>query len=326
NRARLRWETAAAGAYRIETSNDGTTWTTVAEYPRPDLSTVGWLDVDGRAGFIARSSEPITVQGDTIVLPPGVVEGYVRADLRSISSQPVPECPPSVRASTADGFLSLFNLSDTDVTGTVRLRGTRLYRGTQVTTSDGTEYALTLPATTARIEAPWFTARGIPAGITAVVRDARRVTFSGGPARFTLTHRDGGTLAIVLGRSERTVTMPGAQPFPFNDLALGRVTFPNSVLPPGMSDPAAAVDGSPHTAWTPGRNGRMVVDLGATYRIKASLKWTDGPVPPHTVTYSVDGRTYGPITTARYVAVSTGWRPGQASLRSISVTEGDPVG
>ncbi|KJK44543.1 hypothetical protein UK23_29055 [Lentzea aerocolonigenes] len=325
-RARLRWETAAAGAYRIQTSNDGTTWTTVAEYPRPDLSTAGWLDVDGRAGFVARSSEPITVQGDTIILPPGVVEGYVRADLRSISSQPVPECPPRVRASTADGFLSLFNLSDTDVTGTVRLRGTRLYRGTQVTTSDGTEYALTLPAATARVEAPWFTAQGIPAGITAVVHDARRVTFRGGPARFTLTHRDGATLAIVLGRSERTVTMPGAQAFPFNDLALGRVTFPNSVLPPGMSDPAAAVDGSPQTAWTPGRNGRMVVDLGAVRRAKVSLKWTEGPVPPHTVTYSADGRTYGPATTARYVAVSTGWRPGQASLKSISVTEGDPVG
>jgi hypothetical protein len=319
-KVRLRWETAAAGAYRIETSMDGAAWTTAAEYPRPDLTTAGWLDVDGRAGFVARSAEPITVQGDTITVPPGIVEGYVRADLRAISAHPAPECPPSVQASTADGFLSLFNLSNAEIIGTVRLRGTRLYRGTQLTTADGSEYALTMPAATARIEAPWFTARGIPAGITAIVHDARRVTLRGGPARFTLVHRNGTALSIALGKTERTVTMPGAQAFPFDDLALGRVTFPHSVLPPGMSDPAAAVDGSPHTVWTPGRDGRMVVDLGAAHRVQVSLKWTDRPPPPHTITYSMDGRTYGPTPTARYVAVSTGWRPGHASLRSISVT------
>lgn len=318
---RLRWETAAAGAYRIETSTDGTAWTAVASYPRPDLSTPGWLDVDGRAGFVARSAAPITVQGDTIVLPAGIVEGYVRADLRAIAASTAPECPPSVLASTADGHLSLFNLSDAAVTGTVRLPSTRLYRGTQRTTRDGTEYALDLPAASARVEAPWFTARGIPAGITAVVHDARRVTFRGGPARFTLTHRDGLTMAIVLGRAERTVTVPGVHPFPLDDLALGRVTFPCSVLPPGMTDPAAAVDGEQHTAWTPGRDGRMVVDLGAVYRVRVRLKWTNGPTPPHTVTYSVDGRTYGEVSNARYVAVSTGWRPGHAVLKSLSVNE-----
>ncbi|SFQ96454.1 F5/8 type C domain-containing protein [Lentzea waywayandensis] len=318
-RVRLRWETAAAGAYRIETSLDGAAWTTVAEYPRPDLSTPGWLDVDGRAGFVARSAEPITVQGDTITVPAGLVEGYVRADLRKIAAEPAPECPPGVRASTADGFLSLFNLSGADVTGTVRLRGSRLYRGTQVTTRDGTEYALTLPAATARIEAPWFTARGLPPGITAVVHDGQRVTFRGGPAMFVLVHRDGRSLPVVLGRAERTVSMPPATPFPINDLTLGRVTFPNSVLPPGMSDPSAAVDGRQHTAWKPGRDGRMVVDLGAVHDVQVALKWTAGPVPPHAVTYSVDGRTYGSATAARYVAVSTGWRPGHASVQSVVV-------
>ncbi len=322
-RVRLRWETAAAVAYRIETSPDGAAWTAVAEYPRPDLSTPGWLDVDGRAGFVARSAEPITVRGDTITVPAGLVEGYVRADLRAIAAAPAPDCPAGVVASTADGFLTLFNTSGADVTGTVRLRGTRLYRGTQVTTADGTEYALSLPAATARVEAPWFTARGIPAGVTAVVHDARRVTFRGGPARFTLTHRDGVTLPVVLGRAERTVTMPGAKAFPFDDLALGRVTFPNSVLPPGMTDPTAAVDGSHRTAWTPGHDGRMVVDLGAPHDIgRIDLKWTDGVPPPHTVTYSLDGRTYGASTTARYVAVSTRWRPGHASLRSVGLAPG----
>ncbi|MGW6935483.1 discoidin domain-containing protein [Lentzea sp. NPDC054927] len=319
SRVRLRWETAAAGAYRVETSADGAAWTTVVSYPRPDLSTPGWLDVDGRAGFVARSASPITVEGDTITLPAGIVEGYVRADLRAIAASAAPSCPPSVQASTADGFLSLFNLSGAPATGTVRLHGNRLYRGTQVTTRDGTEYALDLPAATARVEAPWFTARGIPAGITAVVHNAQRVTFRGGPAMFVLVHRDGRTLPVVLGRAERTVMMPGVQPFPLDDLALGRVTFPNSVLPPGMSDPAAAVDGKQHTAWTPGRDGRMVVDLGAVHSVQVSLKWTNGPVPPHTVTYSVDGKTYGSTTTARYVAVSTGWRPGHASLHSVQV-------
>jgi hypothetical protein len=321
SRVRLRWETAAAGAYRIETSTDGTAWTEVASYPRPDLSTPGWLDVDGRAGFVARSTAPITVEGDTITLPSGVVEGYVRGDLRAIAASAAPSCPPSVLASAADGFLSLFNLSDAAVTGTVRLRGTRLYRGSQVTTRDGTDYALDLPAATARVEAPWFTARGIPSGVTAVVHDARRVTFRGGPAMFVLTHRDGHSLPVLLGRAERTVTMPGAQPFPLDDLALGRVTFPDSVLPPGMNDPAAAVDGKEHTAWAPGRDGRMVVDLGAVHHVQVSLKWTAGSIPPHTVTCSQDGRTYAPGTTARYVAVSTGWRPGHASLRSVSVRE-----
>lgn len=320
-RVRLRWETAAAGAYRIETSADGTSWTTAATYPRPDLSTPGWLDVDGRAGFVARSAEPFTVQGDTITVPAGLVEGYVRADLRRIAAEPAPQCPPHVQASTADGFLSLFNLSADDVSGTVGLHGSRLYRGTQVTTRDGTEYALSLPAATARVEAPWFTAKGIPPGITAVVHDGRSVTFRGGPAAFVLTHRDGRSLPVVLGRAERTVTMPLATPFPINDLALGRVTFPNSVLPPGMSDPAAAVDGSPRTAWTPGHDGRMVVDLGAAQDIaEVSLKWTHGRPPPHTVTYSLDGRTYGSTPTGRYVAVSTGWRPGHASLQSVVVT------
>ncbi|ANZ39547.1 hypothetical protein BBK82_29360 [Lentzea guizhouensis] len=124
----------------------------------------------------------------------------------------------------------------------------------------------------------------------------------------------------MLGRGDRTVTMPGAQAFPVDDLALGRVTFPNSVLPPGMSDPARAVDGEDRTAWTPGRDGRMVVDLGAVHRIgHVRLKWTDGREPAHTVSYSVDGRTYGPATDARYVAVSTRWRPGDASLTSVTV-------
>ena len=67
--------------------------------------------------------------------------------------------------------------------------------------------------------------------------------------------------------------------------------------------------------------GALVVDLGAMYRVRVRLKWTNGPTPPHTVTYSVDGRTYGEVGNARYVAVSTGWRPGHAVLKSLSANE-----
>ncbi len=140
-----------------------------------------------------------------------------------------------------------------------------------------------------------------------------------------LAGQNGVRLPVVLpAGARRDITMPSAHPYPFDDLALGRATFPTSPLPAGMSDPAAAVDGDPHTSWRPGPSGRMVVDLGAAQRIgDVGLKWTPGPVPPHTVTTSTDGRVYtAPSGTARYVALSTNWRPGNASLTGISVRPG----
>jgi hypothetical protein len=78
----------------------------------------------------------------------------------------------------------------------------------------------------------------------------------------------------------------------------------------------------------------MVVDLGAVSAITGVvLQWTSGVVPSAALETSVDGRTYqtvGPApfgrritipvaTTARYVAVTTGWRSGQAALAALIV-------
>lgn len=112
--------------------------------------------------------------------------------------------------------------------------------------------------------------------------------------------------------------------------------FPTTPLPPGMSDPSAAVDGDPHTAWTPGPDGRMVVDLGAERPVREiRTEWTGGRVPGQNVELSSDGLTYtqaGRLTghgksrllatsaTARYVALATdAGKRGDARLTSISV-------
>jgi hypothetical protein len=341
DRVRLHWETAAGQAYRVETSTDGAQWTVVATYPRDDLRSTGkWLDVDGRAGFVVHgTTNPIAVKGRTVVLSDGpaagvVVEGYVGAttDLRAIAAAGAPTCPPGVRASTADGFLSLFNLSAQRVSGTVSLRQSRtavkLYQGSQRITATGTDYDLVLDAASSRVEAHRCTLRNptggaVPTGVTATVVDGQRVRVTGSFAMLLLAQVGGMELPVVSGLE---VVFPTGRPYPLADLAAGRVTFPTSPLPPGMSDPAAAVDDDPHTAWTPGPNGRMVVDLGASYRIAGvTLRWTLGLPPAATIATSVDGRIYQPLSpnvAARYVAVSTGWRTGQAVLTAVVVQPG----
>ncbi|MEV6625811.1 discoidin domain-containing protein, partial [Amycolatopsis sp. NPDC051114] len=118
------------------------------------------------------------------------------------------------------------------------------------------------------------------------------------------------------------VVFGDVRPYPLADLALGRTTFPAAPLPPGMSSPAAAVDDDPATAWRPGPNGRLVVDLGAVAAVSAvELAWTPGRRPSASIETSTDGVTYRTAGTgpARYVAVRTGWRDGDASLVRISV-------
>jgi hypothetical protein len=345
DRVLLRWETAAGQAYRVETSSDGVSWTSVATYPRDDLRSTGkWLDVDGRAGFVVHGPNPIAVRRDTVVLSDGpaggfVVEGYVGArDLRPIAAAGLPTCPAGVRASTADGYLSLFNLTTAAVSGTVSIKQTTtaLYQGTQRVTATGTDYDLTLDAATARVEPQRFVLRNppggrVPVGVTATVHDGQRVTLTG-PSTVLGLRQVGGPELLV--RVPMEVVFPTGRPYPLADLAAGRVTFPTSPLPPGMSDPAAAVDDDERTAWTPGPNGRMVVDLGAPRPIgTVTLRWTTGLVPTTTLATSLDGRTYQPAATvprgrraevaitatARYVAVETKWRTGQATLTAVVV-------
>jgi hypothetical protein len=317
----------------------------VATYPRDDLRSTGkWLDVDGRAGFVVHGPNPIAVRRDTVLLSDGpatgfVVEGYVGTrDLRPLAAAGLPTCPPGIRASTADGYLSLFNLTTAAVSGTVSIKQSTiaLYQGAQRVTATGTDYTLALDAASAKVEPQRFLLRNlsggrVPAGVTATVHDGQRVTLTGPSAMLGLRQVGGPELPV---RSPGEVVFPTGRPYPLSDLAAGRVTFPTTPLPPGMSDPAAAVDDDERTAWTPGPNGRMVVDLGAPQPIgTVALRWTPGLVPATTLATSVDGRTYQPVatvprgrraevsvaTTARYVAVETKWRAGQATLAALTV-------
>ncbi|ADJ47011.1 hypothetical protein AMES_5186 [Amycolatopsis mediterranei S699] len=332
DRVRLSWEAAAGRKYRVETSPDGLTWTSVATYPVPDLRTTrGRLDVDGRAGIVVSGPNPITVAGNRVTLS----DGPATPLLAELYPEPAGARPsgrrtttaPAVQASVTDGFLVLVNLGDAPVHGTVTLPGeTRLYRGEQTVTRTGTELSYALAPAEGRIEPPRFTVRG-PAGLKAVVRDASRVELTAPagwlPVLVTVTP-DGGRARPVLLPPRRTVPVVFGElrPYPLTDRALGGTTFPAEPRPPGMSSPAAAVDDDPATAWRPGPDGRMVVDLGAVTEVSAvELAWTRGRVPVATVETSVDGVTYATADTgpARYVAVRTDWRPGDASLTRLSV-------
>ena len=333
DRVKLSWEAAAGRKYRVETSPDGVTWTAVATYPVPALrSTGGWLDIDGRAGILVESPNPLTVTGDRVTLSDGPAAPLL-AELYPEPRKParrVSTGTTSVRATVADGFLVLVNLSGAAATGTAALPqeggAYRLYRGEQTVTRTGTDVSYALDAAEGRIEPPRFTVRG-PAGLKAVVRDASRVDLTAPPGFLpvvvTVTP-DGGRARPVVLPPRRTVPVVfgDVRPYPLTDLALGRTTFPAEPLPPGMSSPAAAVDDDPATAWRPGPDGRMVVDLGAVTAVSAvELAWTPGRRPAVSIETSIDGLTYQKADTgpARYVAVRTGWRSGDASLTRLSV-------
>jgi hypothetical protein len=358
DRVTLRWEAAAGRAYSVQGSTDGKSWTDLARYPHADLSsTGGWLSVDGRAGLVVRGAKnPLAVYGDTVILSDGpaeavVIEGYVNgatAEVKAAAGRQAPTSQhPDVRASVAGGHLSLFNLSAAAVTTTVSVpqdtRAVRLYAGTQTVTAAGTSYAAELPAAQARLAASRFVLRPVgggrvPAGLRAEVADGATLRLTGPSCLLTVTPSDDGLETYVSVRRGRTaeVNVPGATAYPLPDLALGRITFPSAPLPPGMSDPAAAVDGDPYTSWTPGADGRMVVDLGVAVAIsEIQIAWTRGHVPSADAELSTDGLTYqaagsfrtghGGSTvaakaTARYVAVRVrGRRSSDARVASVSV-------
>lgn len=140
------WESAAGRLYRIQTSDDATTWTDRASYPLV-TRTSGWLGIEDRVGFVVRGSDnPIEVSGSTVTLSAGpaagssgmVVEGHpsVRsAELSRIASDATAAAPvveaAGVTASRLEGHLSLFNLTGAAVDTTVRLpAGTPLSRPT----------------------------------------------------------------------------------------------------------------------------------------------------------------------------------------------------
>ncbi|MFJ5292626.1 discoidin domain-containing protein [Streptomyces sp. NPDC088348] len=358
DRVTLRWEAAAGRAYTVRGSSDGRNWTDLARYPRPDLtSTGGWLCVDGRAGLVVRGAHsPLAVYGDTVVLCDGpaqplLVEGYPSAGAdrtRAAAARTAPATGhPSVLASDAEGCLSLFNLAAQPVTTTVTLpqdtRSVRLYPGAQRVTASGTAYTAELGAAAAVLAPARLTLRTasgarVPAGLRAEVTDAGTVRLTGPSGRYTVTAPGGRSARVTLRSGRRyEVRVAGVIPYPLTDAALGRTTFPTAPLPPGMSDPAAAVDGARHTSWTPGPGGRMVVDLGSVRRVSAvRAAWTGGRTPVAHAELSADGTGYRPAGeltrrghesglstdgSARYVALAVpGWRHGDATLVSLSVS------
>ncbi|MFD3793178.1 discoidin domain-containing protein [Streptomyces californicus] len=313
DRVTLRWESAAGRAYLVQGSDDGERWTDLASGPLPALrSTGGWLDVDGRAGLVVRAEGgPLAVYGDTIVLSEGdpvplLVEGHCgvsAAELEALARRPAPTAADDrVRAALTDGHLSLFNLSEQAVGTPVALvregREREVYEGEQVVTRSGLRYEARLEAASALLLPPRFTlvplsGRSLPNGLRVTVLDAATVRLTGPACRVRIVAQGrGSTVAVRPGRATE-VTVRGARPYPTTDHALGRAVFPNAPLPAGMSDPSAAVDGDPDTVWRPGRDGRMVVDLGARRAVRrVEAEWSSGRVPALSVEVSDDGIRY----------------------------------
>lgn len=346
DRVTLRWEAAAGRSYRVQGSPDGERWTDLATGPAPSLrSGGGWLDVDGRAGLVVRggSEHRLAVYGDTIVPAEGareplVIEGHCgvsAGDLSALARRAAPTAGDGrVRAARVDGYLSLFNLSAQEVETRVAVPqqgGSReVYEGDQTVTREGIDYGARLDAASASLLAPRFTlsalsGRSLPSGLRVRVADGATLILSGAHCRLRIEAQGRGTEATVRGGRETRVTLRGAQAFPHHDHALGRNTFPTNPLPPGMSGPGAAVDGDPDTAWHPGRDGRMVVDLGTRTGVRwVEARWRTGAAPAARVEFSTDGVRYQQAGTldgrgrvrrltragsARYVAVTVQGAP-----------------
>ena len=351
DRVTLRWEAAAGRAYRVEGSVDGQQWTGLAAWPRPDLtSRGGWLDIDGRAGLLVRGgTNPLSVYGDTVVLSDGPAEsvlvealpGATAEELRAAAARRTPSTQSAqVKAALTDHYLSLFNLSPDSVTTTVTIPGSstegiRLYQGVQTVTDSGTAFHAELPAASATLAPARIVLSGgpIPVGMRAEVRDGRTVRLTGPSCRVTVSAQGKSLDVTVRAGRTTTVTVPRATAYPLPDLALGRTVFPTAPLPPAMTDPGAAVDGDAGTAWSPGPDGRMVVDLGAEQHItEIRTQWRGGRPPVSQVEFSLDGRTYSGAAqlsargvlrtdrTARYVALrvtTSATRP--ASLVALNI-------
>ncbi|MDT0213949.1 discoidin domain-containing protein [Rothia sp. ARF10] len=330
------WEAAAGLAYQLQTSDDGSTWTDRASYPDA-RTTRGWLGVEDRFGFVVRdSANPIRVSGNSIVLSAGpasgsagmVVEGHVgvgSGELSGLARARVPVSASSdVTTSLVEGHLSLFNLGTEAVSTTVEVPalsdGVTVFEGTQTLHADQVLLEVELPAATAavlppRAEVTDVLGRRPATGLVVDVVDAATVRLTGAAGVVRVRRTDGGSWRTVrVDASGWVVADLGGAPYPLADLAVGRTTFPTSPLPPGMSSPAAAVDGRADTVWTYPRNARMVVDLGAEVAVgRVVLDWAPGSIPAATLHTSADGITYGGAT-----AVDHRGRTGSADLTGVT--------
>lgn len=327
----------------------------------PLVSSAGsWLNVEGSAGFVVRGSDaPITVsRADATrhvvrladgAAGPRLVE-MVAGDAAATSAQaerPVPTADAEgVQVSLVDGYLVAFNLTGADVTTTVTVPhrddasggAVPVFAGEQSIGARSSALEVTVRAGDAVVLAPRATVAGprgrTPDGVKVTTSDARTFTVTGrGPV--TVRHAETGASRRAAATPRGTAVRFGAgTAFPVADLALSTLTFPSSVLPEGMTSPSAAVDGDRTTTWVPGPAGRMVTDLGSPQEIGTVVaEWARGRAPSAVVSVSDDGLTFtdvGPVDrsgvvdvarTARYVALTTTWRPGDAGLTSLKVLD-----
>ncbi|WP_323097432.1 discoidin domain-containing protein [Intrasporangium sp. YIM S08009] len=357
------WEAAAGRAYVVQTSDDGSSWTTRAPYPRM-LRSSRWVGIDDRVGFLVRGgSNPIEVGDSILTLSAGpaagsagiVVEGLpeVRsADLARLAdaadaSAPRPSAP-GVTASLAGGLLSVVNLTGDAVDTDVAMAAdgpVPCFEGTQEVSADGTVLHASVAAASGVVLAPRASVSVVgggrpPSGLVVTVDDAVTLRLKGIDAQVDVVFADGQRRRATVSRARTATVRVGGRAYPLDDLALARQTFPTSPLPPTMTSPAAAVDGSDSTAWAVTGSGRMVVDLGEARALgKAVVDW--GTAPGFgTVEVSDDGlgfRRVGRIgpgtqlgslalgTTARYVGLAVE-SPGSSGRRvtvvSLTVTGG----
>jgi hypothetical protein len=284
-----------------------------------------------------------------------VVEGLpdVRsADLARLAEAADTAAPrpsaPGVTASLAGGLLSLVNLTGDTVATDVAMAAdgpVACFEGTQEVTDHDSVLRASLGAASGVVLAPRVTVSAVgggrpPSGLVVTVEDAVTVRLTGVDAQVDVAFADRQRRRVTVSRSRTTTTRVGGRPYPIDDLALARQTFPTSPLPPTMTSPAAAVDGSDSTAWTVTGSGRMVVDLGEARPLgSAVVDW--GTAPGFgTVEVSDDGLAYRRIgrigpgarlgsltlgTTARYVGLAVA-SPGDSERRvtvvSLTVTAG----
>ncbi|MFC5001976.1 discoidin domain-containing protein [Dactylosporangium cerinum] len=332
----LTWEAAYATSYLVQTSTDGSTWSTAVA--APGVATLGaWAGIDARAGVVAHGATgPITASPTQVSIPAAaLVEGYTGAgtDLAAAGARRLPTGgPATLRLSDADGYLTLLNLSTTAVNNAVLTlpRGDRLYRGLSVARADGgLDLTASVPAGGGAVRPTRFTVTGTaPAGTRFNVADSHHlsVTAPAGAAVDVRLAAGGWSVQaqVPAGATRSYTTTFGGPVTPATDLARGRTTFPTSPLPAGMGEPSRAVDGDPATSWRPGTGGRMVVDLGAAQSVAAvALTWTAGTVPAARIETSTDGAAYTTFSgtvSARYVAVAVpAWRTGDPDLVHLTV-------
>ncbi|MCB7135074.1 discoidin domain-containing protein [Cellulosimicrobium marinum] len=360
----LGWESAAGQEYRVQTSLDGETWHDAARFRYTgDLvleSSGDWLNVEGEAGFVVRGSDaPISVSKATQArhvvrladgsTGPRLVE-MVPGDAAATAAQAARAVPTTdadgVHVSVVDGYLVAFNLTASDVAATVTVPhdgdAVRVYVGTQRVGAEASTLDVDVPAGDAVVLAPRATVAlqggGAPAGVTVAVPDARTVRLVAGdrPVRVEVRNTEtGAERSASATPSGTTVRFADATAFPVADLALSTLTFPASVLPEGMTSPALAVDGDASTAWVPGPDGRMVVDLGRSQEIgEVVTAWAGGGAPASVVSVSDDGLTFTDVgelragapsrtaevgVSARYVALNTTWQEGDPALTALRV-------